>query len=178
MKWHSESISACMKALHTDHGGLSPAQAAKRLRQYGPNELEKPPRKPLVVRFLEQFRDCMVLILLAGAALSFFTSALSGEGEYVDAVMILVIVFVNAVIGLLQESRAQKALDVRGNHIFANGFGRPHPQAHGGRGGHGGLGLLAVVRHRAGELPQARPGRRQPQGFAFIGEKAAAIVRL
>lgn len=73
---------------------------------------------------------------------------------------------------------AQKALDVRGNHIFANGFGRPHPQAHGGRGGHGGLGLLAVVRHRAGELPQARPGRRQPQGFAFIGEKAAAIVRL
>ena len=111
MKWHSESISACMKALHTDHGGLSPAQAAKRLRQYGPNELEKPPRKPLVVRFLEQFRDCMVLILLAGAALSFFTSALSGEGEYVDAVMILVIVFVNAVIGLLQESRAQKALD-------------------------------------------------------------------
>lgn len=110
MEWHSLRIPACEEALHTGPDGLSRAEAAHRLRQYGKNELEKPRAKPLAVRFLEQFKDCMVLILLAAAALSFAASWLSGDADLVDTVIILLIVVVNAVIGVVQEGRAERAL--------------------------------------------------------------------
>lgn len=110
MEWHSLRIPACEEALHTGPNGLKRAEAAHRLRQYGKNELEKPRQRPLLARFFAQFKDCMVLILLAAAALSFLTSWLSGDADYVDTVIILLIVTVNAIIGVVQESRAEKAL--------------------------------------------------------------------
>lgn len=110
MEWHSLTAAECEKKLGTAKEGLTQAKAAHRLREYGENILEAPPGKSLLRRFLEQFKDFMVIILLLAAAVSFLTSWAQGDTDYIDAVIILLIVNVNAVIGLVQESRAEKAL--------------------------------------------------------------------
>ncbi len=91
--------------------GLSPAEAAKRLAQYGRNELRPARRQSLITRFLAQFKDFMVLILLAAAGVSFWASSLRGDTEYIDSIIILAIVVCNAVIGTVQELRADQAID-------------------------------------------------------------------
>ena len=85
--------------------GLSRREAQRRLAQYGPNELPKANRRSFLRVFLEQFRDFMVLVLLAATAVSIVL------GEVGDAVTILLIVVVNAVLGSLQEFRAERSLE-------------------------------------------------------------------
>ncbi|WP_322176783.1 cation-translocating P-type ATPase [Acutalibacter caecimuris] len=91
--------------------GLSPAEAARRLNRHGPNQLRPAHRQGVLARFFSQFKDFMVLILLASAAVSFWASAMQGNGEYIDSIIILAIVVCNAVIGTVQELRADKAID-------------------------------------------------------------------
>ncbi len=91
--------------------GLSQAEAARRLEQYGPNQIRPAQRQSILARFLGQFKDFMVLILLASAGVSFWASSLRGDREYIDSVIILAIVVCNAVIGTVQELRADKAID-------------------------------------------------------------------
>lgn len=109
-KWQSLTAAACEKQLETGPKGLTQQQACRRLRLYGSNVLAKPPQKSLLRRFLAQFQDFMVLILLLAAAVSFLTSWAQGSADYVDCIIILLVVNVNAVIGLVQESKAEKAL--------------------------------------------------------------------
>jgi len=90
--------------------GLSRNEAAVRLAAYGPNKLVGAKRRPLILRFLDQFKDFMVIILLIAAAVSFAMSVFEGRG-YFDAAVILAVVTLNAILGLVQESRAQKAID-------------------------------------------------------------------
>ncbi|MDA8345726.1 MAG: HAD-IC family P-type ATPase [Thermaerobacter sp.] len=85
--------------------GLSEHEAKRRLAQYGPNELPKPKRRSFFRVFLEQFRDFMVLVLLGATAVSLVL------GEVGDAVTIILIVIVNAVLGSLQEFRAERSLE-------------------------------------------------------------------
>lgn len=92
--------------------GLTDSQASLRLRQYGENKLSEGKKRGLVVRFFSQFSDFMVIILLIAAVVSFLTAVMGGEGDYIDPVVILAIVILNAVIGTVQENRAQKALDM------------------------------------------------------------------
>ncbi|MCI9552413.1 MAG: calcium-translocating P-type ATPase, PMCA-type [Acutalibacter sp.] len=91
--------------------GLSPAEAAKRYAQYGPNEIKESGRQSILARFLGQFKDFMVLILLVSAGVSFWASHLRGDAEYFDSIIILAIVICNAIIGTVQELRADKAID-------------------------------------------------------------------
>ncbi len=99
--------------LKTDvKNGLSESQAALRLRQYGENKLSEGKKRGLLVRFLSQFADFMVIILLIAAVVSFATAVIGGDADYIDPVVILAIVIMNAVIGTVQENRAQKALDM------------------------------------------------------------------
>lgn len=102
----------CARKLDTDlHAGLSVQEAEKRRAQFGANELEPPKKKSLILRFLAQFSDFMIIVLLIAAGISFATSYIQHNDDYIDSIIILVIVVLNAVIGLIQESRAEKAIE-------------------------------------------------------------------
>ena len=101
------------KALRTSlNAGLSPEQAAKRLAEHGKNRLEQDSGKGgFLRRFLAQFNDFMVLLLLGAAAVSFAVSYWNGENDFVDSAIIIGIVVLNSLLGVIQESRAEKALE-------------------------------------------------------------------
>ncbi|HHV31320.1 MAG TPA: calcium-translocating P-type ATPase, PMCA-type [Clostridiales bacterium] len=102
----------CARKLDTDlHAGLSVQEVEKRRAQFGANELEPPKKKSLILRFLAQFSDFMIIVLLIAAGISFATSYIQHNDDYIDSIIILVIVVLNAVIGLIQESRAEKAIE-------------------------------------------------------------------
>ena len=82
----------------------------KRRARWGKNEIQEERRRSLIARFFSQFQDVMVLILLAAAGASFAVSWLRGEGDYADPVIILAIVVCNAVIGTVQEWKADQAI--------------------------------------------------------------------
>ena len=111
MHWHSLPKEQVLQALHANaQTGLSAPEAQARLAD-GRNVLQGKKPKTVLQRFLSQFADFMILILLAAAAVSFVTARLSGENGFTDCAVILGIVVLNAVIGTVQETRAQKALD-------------------------------------------------------------------
>ena len=98
--------------LKTDtHAGLKPSEAAARLRKYGRNRIEKKKKKSFLHRFALQFGDFMVLTLLVASAVSFGVSAINGEVDFAEPLLILGIVFANALIGTVQEAKAERALD-------------------------------------------------------------------
>ena len=120
MIWHSEDLTAISRELGSDtHSGLTAEQAEERQREYGPNKLDEKPPRPWILRFLDQFKDVMVLILIGAAAVSLGLSvynALQGrEADWAEPIVILVIVVVNALLGVIQESRAQAALEALKN---------------------------------------------------------------
>ena len=122
MSVYSSSREELLKELGTDgSAGLSSEEAGKRLSRYGENRLKEKKKKTNLQRFLDQFKDVMILILLAAAAVSFVLAVMSGEAsEFFEPVLIVAIVVVNAVMGVMQESRAEKALDA------LKGLSAPH----------------------------------------------------
>ena len=111
MEWQTLTRETCAKKLDTSlKVGLTDKQAQKRLREQGGNVLQPPAKKSLIRRFLMQLSDFMTIVLLIAAAVSFGVSRLRGDGDFLDSVIILVIVNVNAVIGLVQEDRAERAI--------------------------------------------------------------------
>lgn len=113
MNWWQMETKEAARRLETDEKqGLTSQMATERLAQKGRNELaETDGKKSLFWRFLAQFDDFMILLLLGAAVVSVVISRLSGENDVLDAVMILGIVVLNAVLGLFQESKAEKALE-------------------------------------------------------------------
>lgn len=113
MNWWQMETKEAARRLETDEKqGLTSQMAAERLAQKGRNELaETDGKKSLFWRFLAQFDDFMILLLLGAAVVSVVISWLSGENDVLDAVMILGIVVLNAALGLFQESKAEKALE-------------------------------------------------------------------
>ena len=96
--------------------GLTELEAQKRLQEYGENKLKEKKKKSLFVKFLEQFKDVMIVILLIAAVISFAVAIIEGEpSEFIEPVLILFIVILNAVIGLIQENKAEKALEALQN---------------------------------------------------------------
>lgn len=113
MRVHSVSAQDVVRNLHSNgETGLSNQQVQSMRAQYGENRLREKKKKTLMQRFLEQFKDVMILILLAAAAVSFGIACAEGNSrEFFEPLLILVIVIVNAIIGVMQESKAEKALD-------------------------------------------------------------------
>lgn len=104
--WHALAPDQVLHRLRTDpHRGLTSAEVAGRLAQSGPNELRKEEKTSPWSLFLGQFKNLLILILLAATVLSLLV------GEWVDAVMIAVIVFLSAVLGFVQEYKAEQALE-------------------------------------------------------------------
>ena len=106
--WHSRPAAQVMKELTSRTQGLTEREAAQRLEKYGPNQLAQPEPPSLLIRVLGQLKDPMILVLLAAAAISL---AASGGEDWLDGVIILVIVVVNGVISITQEDHAQQALE-------------------------------------------------------------------
>lgn len=112
MEWHSMSTREALQKLQVKkEQGLASSEVIKRRREYGENKILSAKKKSLFRRFLEQFSDFMVLILLAAAVISFVTSMMEHDADFIDSIIILIIVTLNAVIGLVQESRAEKAIE-------------------------------------------------------------------
>ena len=102
-----------IKKLESDaSAGLSEKAAQEKLNQYGENKLKEKKKKTVWQRFFEQFKDVMILILIAAAIVSFVIACVEGEPkEFFEPALILLIVIINAVMGVMQESKAEKALD-------------------------------------------------------------------
>ncbi len=108
-QWYAKTPGQVLSELDVrQSSGLSPRQAEQRLEKYGPNKLAGAKKEPLMVRFLNQMKDPMIIVLLIAAVLSL---ASSGGEDWIEALIILVIVVVNACISISQENNAEKALE-------------------------------------------------------------------
>ncbi len=110
MKFYCEEKESVLEALEASENGLSQAEAAQRQAREGKNKLRSAKGKSLVRRFFEQLADPMILILLAAAAVSGVLAYVEGEG-YTDVIIILSVVLLNAILGVYQESKAERAIE-------------------------------------------------------------------
>ena len=99
--------------------GLSAQQAQERLAKYGPNKLKEAEKLSLFQRFVEQLKDPMLIILLAAAGVSALTGMLSGHSEWAEVIIILAVVLLNAILGVIQESKAEAAIEALQNMTAA-----------------------------------------------------------
>ena len=107
---YNRSPQEVLEELHTSPLGLTAAEAAARLAAHGPNKLKEAEKPSLLRRFLAQLKDPMLLMLMAAAAISAVTNALSGE-SFTEVFIILAVVLLNAVLGVVQESKAEAAIE-------------------------------------------------------------------
>lgn len=110
MKYYLNDIADVLNDLKSTRNGLSSLEASKRLQENGKNELEAPKGKSIFIRFLEQLADPMIIILIVAAIVSGVIAVLENE-SFADVIIILVVVLVNAILGVYQESKAEKAID-------------------------------------------------------------------
>ena len=110
--WHSSSVEEIAKNLKTNINiGLSDDEAQKRFDRYGPNNLKEKKKESIFVKFIKQFNDFMIITLIIAAIISAVVSKLNGEADYIDSIIIVAIVIFNAIMGLVQEQKAEKSLE-------------------------------------------------------------------
>ena len=110
-KWYNKSINEIEKELDTNlENGLTQDKINEKLAKFGLNELKAKKKKSLFVKFLEQFKDFMIIILIIAAIISGAISIAQGE-KITDSIIILVVVIANAIIGVAQEAKAEKSLE-------------------------------------------------------------------
>lgn len=110
MNPYHQSSSEALDALQSSADGLSSSEASERLSQYGPNRLAESKKSSPAVRFLKQLADPMIIVLLAAAVVSGATAVYGGE-SLADVFIILFVVLLNAILGVLQESKAEAAIE-------------------------------------------------------------------
>ena len=110
MKHYLNDLKSVFEHLRSTADGLSSREAEGRFAQYGPNKLDEPPKVPLWKKFLLQFADPMIIVLLVAALVSFITALIEGE-SLADVFIILFVVILNAALGVFQENKAEKAID-------------------------------------------------------------------
>lgn len=110
MNYFSREKDDVFRELETSEGGLSSTEAANRLEKYGKNKLAEGKKVGVVRKFLKQLADPMIIVLLVAAVLSAITSVYEGE-SLADVFIILFVVVLNSVLGVFQESKAEKAID-------------------------------------------------------------------
>lgn len=111
MNWYQMETQELLRKLSCPSDrGLSTKEVQKRKKEYGPNELEQEKGPGILRQFAAQFKDFMILTLLAAALISFLASYLKGEMDLTDPVIILAIVVINALLGIFQERKAEHSL--------------------------------------------------------------------
>ena len=110
--WHTKNAYEVEKELKTSiKNGLAEDEVRKRREQCGANKLEEKKKESLVIRFLKQFNDFMIIILIIASIVSAGISYMQGENDYFDSIIIIAIVVLNAIMGLVQEARAEKSIE-------------------------------------------------------------------
>lgn len=105
MKWKKLSVDETLKALNSNKNGLTSSEAEKRLLEHGKNELVEEEKAGPIKLFLGQFKEILILILIIAAIAAYYV------GDTLDAIVILIVVLINAVVGFIQEYRAEKAME-------------------------------------------------------------------
>ncbi len=110
--WHTLSADEIRKKINTDmYKGLTDKEVIKLRKKYGYNKLDEKKKESIFIKFISQFKDFMIIILLIAALVSAIVSYFEGTKEYTDSIIIVVIVVINALIGVIQESKAEKSLE-------------------------------------------------------------------
>ena len=109
--WHIRSPEEVLRELYVTSDGLSAPQAEERQEIYGPNQLKTAEKPTLFQRFVAQLKDHMLIILTVAAAVSALTGMVSGKSEWAEVIIILAVVLLNAVLGVIQESKAEAAIE-------------------------------------------------------------------
>lgn len=110
MKEYLTEVEEVLSAQKTSLGGLTTAEAEKRAEQYGKNKLKAAKKKSLLMRFLSQLADPMIIILICAAAISGVLAVIEGE-SFADVIIIAAVVLINAVLGVYQENKAENAIE-------------------------------------------------------------------
>ena len=110
-KTYTQSAEEVLQGLGVGAEGLTTAEAKARLEKYGPNKLKEAEKPTLLQRFIEQLKDPMLIILMIAAGVSALTGMLAGENEWAEVIIILAVVLLNAVLGVIQESKAEAAIE-------------------------------------------------------------------
>ena len=111
MNWFNYSIEEVEKKLETNiSNGLSTEEIKKRQEKFGFNELKTKKKKSIIIKFLEQFKDFSIIVLIIAAIVSGVVGVSEGEG-ITDTIIILIVIIVNAIIGVTQEAKAEKSLE-------------------------------------------------------------------
>lgn len=112
MEFYNLSVNETLKKLSVNmERGLDNKESEKRLLEFGKNKISKEKPKSFFAKFLNQFSDFMVIVLLIAAAISFVVSVIKNDKQYLDSIIILIIIFINALMGVIQENKAEKAID-------------------------------------------------------------------
>lgn len=112
MKEYLKEVSEVFSDIGSGEGGLGSSEAKARLEKNGRNKLAEGKKESLIHRFLKQLADPMIIILIIAAVISAITATFGGEGEgYADVIIIMIVVLINAILGVYQESKAEKAIE-------------------------------------------------------------------
>src|SRR5665647_3091707 len=110
MKKYLQTTEEVLKELNSGRNGLSVEEARKRLEANGKNKLTEAKKDSLAIRLFNQLKDPMIIILIVAAIISGITAAYSGE-SFADVIIIMAVVIINSVLGVFQESKAEKAIE-------------------------------------------------------------------
>ena len=109
--WYTKELSEIFKEFNTRKSGLTEDEANKRLEMYGENNLKEKKKEGLFIKFIKQFNDFMIIVLIIAAIISAIVAKTNGSGDYIDSIIIIAIVIFNAIMGLVQEEKAEKSLE-------------------------------------------------------------------
>lgn len=110
--WHTLSLEEIRRTLKTNfERGLSTNEVLQRQEMHGKNELAESKKTTIFVKFINQFKDFMIIILIIAAVISACLSYVQASNEYIDSIIIIAIVVLNAIMGVIQESKAEKSLE-------------------------------------------------------------------
>lgn len=110
--WHTYDIGNLIYKLKSNLlYGISNEEAQKRLEKYGKNKIEDKKKESIFIKFIKQFNDIMIIILIISAIVSAAVAKIEGSGDYIDSIIIISIVILNAIMGTVQEAKAEKSID-------------------------------------------------------------------
>ena len=110
--WHTSDVSKVIRDLRTNTNiGLTEEEVKIRLEKYGYNVLKEKKKDNLFIKFIKQFNDFMIIILIIASIISAAMAYMQGSGDYIDSIIIIVIVIFNAIMGMIQEEKAEKSLE-------------------------------------------------------------------
>ena len=110
--WHTLNLSEVKQKLKTNYQyGLTLEEVDKRFQEYGENKLDDKPKESLIVKFFKQFNDFMIIILIIASIVSAVIEKIQGSNDYLDSIIIIAIVVFNAIMGIVQEAKAEKSLE-------------------------------------------------------------------